>query len=215
MPHWISSAISSALCLRASSVRGLQQIPGSPDGCRPRPAQIQNRWRRRCESNLRSRSATSLNCTNSTPGTSGANGADIFPCAWWPASQRCGHGKNAPAPESATWVLRPVRNSASGIGARQLERAFPGLGAAVGEESAVHAGNLRQALRQSPLILVVEQVRHVNQQLGLLRDRLGERRMRVAQRIHADPAQEVEILRPLSSYRYTPRPLRSRTGWRS
>ena len=51
----------------------------------------------------------------------------------------------------------------AGKGASQLERAFPGLGAAVAEKCFVQTGDLGQPLRQFRLELVEKQIRHVNQ----------------------------------------------------
>ena len=81
----------------------------------------------------------------------------------------------------------------AGKGAGHLERAFPGLGAAVAEESLVQAGDPGQPLRQLGLELVEEQIRHVNQPARLPLQRGLDHGMRVAQRVHPDPAQEIEI----------------------
>ena len=78
--------------------------------------------------------------------------------------------------------------------ARQLERAFPGFGAAVAEKGFIQAGDFGQPLRQLRLIFMEEQIRHVNQPAGLLFQNVLNRGMRMAQRIHSHPAQEVEIL---------------------
>ena len=77
--------------------------------------------------------------------------------------------------------------------ARQLHRGFPRLGAGVRKEHAIHARALRQPQRQLRLPLVKEQIRSMNQRTALARNRLFNRGMPVAQRIHADAAQQVEI----------------------
>ena len=78
-------------------------------------------------------------------------------------------------------------------GPSQLERAFPGLGAAVAEKCLVQTRNLRQSLRQLRLVLVKKQVRYVNQLASLAFQRRLNDRMRVSQGVDADAAQEVEI----------------------
>ena len=83
----------------------------------------------------------------------------------------------------------------SGMRARQFQRAFPRFGAGVGKEDAIHARALRQPQRQFRLSLVIEEVRRVDQRSALVHDGSLNRRMPVAQRIHADAAQQVEILR--------------------
>src|SRR5579859_2350756 len=84
-----------------------------------------------------------------------------------------------------------------GVSARKFQRTFPGFSAAVGKECAVHAGNLCQRCGQAALILVVKEVRSMHQQLRLLRNRLGQRRMRIAQRIHADAAEQIKVFAAL------------------
>ena len=81
----------------------------------------------------------------------------------------------------------------AGMGARQLHCAFPGLGAGVGEKHAIEAGALGEAQRQLGLALVIEEVRGVNERAALVDDGSLDGRVRVAERVHADAAQQVEI----------------------
>ena len=78
-------------------------------------------------------------------------------------------------------------------GAGELERSFPGLGAAVAEESAVKPGNSRQLLRQFRLILVEKKIRNMNQPARLTLDRRLDRRVVVAERIDSDSTQKIQI----------------------
>src|SRR5713101_22857 len=83
-----------------------------------------------------------------------------------------------------------------GVRAGKLQRALPGLSSAIAEESAVEAGDFREPLRQLRLIFVIEQVRSVNQLPCLLFQDFLDSRMRVAQRIHPDAAEEIQITFP-------------------
>ena len=74
--------------------------------------------------------------------------------------------------------------------AHQLERAFDGLGAAVGEERAVQAGLGAQLLGQQPLVLVVVEVGNVNDLRRLLADDLHDAWMRMTQRIDAQTGEQ-------------------------
>ena len=51
----------------------------------------------------------------------------------------------------------------AGVGAGELERGLPGLGAGVAEEDAVHAADLGQAQGELGGVLVVEEVRGVDE----------------------------------------------------
>ena len=88
-------------------------------------------------------------------------------------------------------LLRPT-DGVSG-GAHHFQRAFDGLGAAVGEEGAVHARLRTQLLRQQALILVVVEIGDVDDLRRLVADHLHDAGMRVAKRVHAQPGQEVQI----------------------
>ncbi|SPF39321.1 hypothetical protein SBA1_270036 [Candidatus Sulfotelmatobacter kueseliae] len=90
---------------------------------------------------------------------------------------------------------RPARAMSSQP--RQLDRALDRLRPAVGEEHPRHsrraAGKLAQLFRQPPLILVIVEIRNVQQLRRLLANRLHDPRMRVPQRIHAQSRNKVEI----------------------
>ncbi len=77
---------------------------------------------------------------------------------------------------------------------RQLDGAFHRLGAAVREEGAIEARELAQALGQLSLVFVVIEIRNVNDPGRLLADGLHDARMSMAQRVHSEPGDEVEIL---------------------
>src|SRR6516165_10170316 len=79
------------------------------------------------------------------------------------------------------------------VGARQLESALDRLGSGIGEEGAIEAAHPRQTLGQKPLVGVIVQVRSVNQPGGLLTNHLHDSRMPVAQSVHADAGDEVEV----------------------
>ena len=81
----------------------------------------------------------------------------------------------------------------AGKGASQLERAFPGFGAAVAEERFVQAGDFRQAFRQVRLELVKKQIRDVNQPASLAFQRRLNHGVRVSQRVDPDPAQKIQV----------------------
>ena len=76
---------------------------------------------------------------------------------------------------------------------RQLDRSFDRLGSAVREKRAVQSRERAQLLRQRPLILVVVEIRNVHQLRRLIANRLHDPRMRVPQRIHAQPGNEIQI----------------------
>src|SRR5256885_983731 len=98
------------------------------------------------------------------------------------------HGQYTPL-----W-LRALLDGLLGVSARDLERAFPRFGAAVRQEDAIEPGNARQALGNVRSELVVVQVRRVNQLRGLFRNGLQYRRVAIAQSIHSNSADEIEIL---------------------
>src|SRR5438094_3726552 len=81
----------------------------------------------------------------------------------------------------------------AGISPGQLQRTFPCFGAAVAEKGAVKSRTFREALRQFCLVFVIEEIRSVNQLPCLLLENLLDRWMSVAQRIHADSAEEIQI----------------------
>ena len=77
--------------------------------------------------------------------------------------------------------------------ARGLDRAFHRLGAGIREEHIV--GEARRAEPVGKLLLLghAEQVRHVDRLVRLRGDRLGDLRMRMAERVHRNARGEVEI----------------------
>jgi hypothetical protein len=77
--------------------------------------------------------------------------------------------------------------------ARALDRAFHRLGAGIAEEHVVREARGAQPLGQPLALRDAEQVRYVDELGGLLRERLREPRMRVAERIHGNTGGEVEI----------------------
>ncbi len=79
------------------------------------------------------------------------------------------------------------------VGARDLERRLHRLGAAVGEKHPVHPRQLRQPLRQQPLVGVVEKVGAVDQAPPLPGEHRHDARVAGPQGIHRDPAQKIEV----------------------
>ena len=61
------------------------------------------------------------------------------------------------------------------------------------EEDAVEASALGEPQREFRLALVIVEVRNVDQRAALPGNRLHDRRMVVAERVHADAAQQIEI----------------------
>ena len=74
-----------------------------------------------------------------------------------------------------------------------LQRAFHGLGSGVAEEGALETADLGQALGQRSLVLVVEVVRGVDEQAGLLAEHPQDARVAVAQRVDADAGEQIEV----------------------
>jgi len=77
--------------------------------------------------------------------------------------------------------------------AREFDRRFVRLGARVAEEDFLHAGDIAQWLGQLGLALDRIDVRGVDQFGSLFLNRLHQRRVAMAERIHRDTAQRVEI----------------------
>ena len=96
--------------------------------------------------------------------------------------------------------------------ARQFDRAFDGLGAAVGEKGAIQSGKLAQPLRQSSLIFVVIKIRDVNDFASLFANRLHDPRMRVPQRVHAQARNKIQILFSLEIVKENALPLFKGSG---
>src|SRR6185437_12234821 len=97
-------------------------------------------------------------------------------------------GKDAPL------GFRICRSIRFRVGTSNFQCRFPCFSAAVGEKGPVHAGDLCQGSREFALIFVIKEIAGMDKQLRLLRNGPGNCRVRVAQRIHADAAQEVEVL---------------------
>ena len=76
---------------------------------------------------------------------------------------------------------------------RQFVKPFICLRAAVGEKAFARANALDDFSGQPSLRLGEIQIRDVDQLFGLLDERLGDGRMRVAEAIHGDAAAEVEV----------------------
>src|ERR1039458_622204 len=77
--------------------------------------------------------------------------------------------------------------------AGELEGSFPSLRAAVAKKNAVKPGDSGQQPREFRLILVKEQIGHMNQTASLTFNRLLDRGMIVAERVNSDSAQEKKI----------------------
>ncbi len=91
------------------------------------------------------------------------------------------------------------------VRASKLQRSFPGFGAGVGEEDGDPVRHvLSDAVGQVRLSLVVKkEIRRMNQRAAFVSsDSFFNRRMPVAERVHAEAAEQVEIARsPCSSIR--------------
>jgi hypothetical protein len=79
------------------------------------------------------------------------------------------------------------------VQAGDLDGGFVGLGAAVGEENPVHAGQRAQAVGQTFLLGNAVQVGGVHDGAGLGGDRAGDPGMRVAEAAHGDAGERVQI----------------------
>ena len=75
----------------------------------------------------------------------------------------------------------------AGMRACQLQRGLPRFGAAVTEEDAVHACDLRQLECKRGGAVMVEEVRSMQQCGGLLMDGTRDRRMTVAKCAYTNP----------------------------
>src|SRR5712672_429585 len=73
--------------------------------------------------------------------------------------------------------LELLRADLIAMRSHHLERAFHGLGPAIGEERSLQATDFRQALGQGSLIAVVIKIRGVNQQPGLFGNYLEDARV--------------------------------------
>ena len=83
------------------------------------------------------------------------------------------------------------------VQARELERGLVGLGAGVAEPDApvvARAGQPHEPLGEFECGLGGEVVGHVGERRRLRRDRVDEHRVRMAERVHRDTGEEVEVL---------------------
>jgi hypothetical protein len=87
-----------------------------------------------------------------------------------------------------------LRPQDAGVRARELERCFPGLGAAVAQENTVKARDISQPHRQFRGVLMEEEIGCVQKLPALLGKGIADRRMVVAQRTDADTAEKVEVI---------------------
>ena len=85
------------------------------------------------------------------------------------------------------------RASARLVDARELERAFHGLGAGIAEEHAVGKGCVGETLGKARLRRNLVEVRDVPELPALGLERGNDVRMRVAEAGHADAAAEIQI----------------------
>ena len=79
------------------------------------------------------------------------------------------------------------------VEARELESAFDGFGAAVGEKHAVHAGPLGKLAGQRALKRVVKKVGEMNGTRGFAANDFDDARMRMAEGVDGDAAEKIEI----------------------
>jgi hypothetical protein len=79
------------------------------------------------------------------------------------------------------------------VEARELDRALVRLGAGVGEEDVVHLRERAEALGELLLLRHAEVVGRVDQLGELVLHALGEHGMRVAQPVHGDPGERVQV----------------------
>src|SRR5437764_13264669 len=119
-----------------------------------------------------------------------------------PAMKRIVESKQTPL------RLVPIAVVHAGIRSGELKRAFPCFRSAVAEKSAIKAGDLRKLLRQLCLIFVIEEVRSMNQLRCLMFQDSLNRRVRMAQRIHANSTEEIEIALPFRVPEINPAPAR-------
>ena len=85
------------------------------------------------------------------------------------------------------------------VSARQLERAFHRFRAAVAEKHAVESRPFGELARERRLIRIVKQIRDVRGAARFAADHANHARMRVAQRVHGNSGQKIEIFPPLQN----------------
>ena len=81
----------------------------------------------------------------------------------------------------------------AGIGARQFHRAVGDLGARVGKEDALEPGQRSKLLGERGLIGMVEEIGDVEQRLRLVAQDGENLRMAVAERVHRQPTQKIQV----------------------
>ena len=81
----------------------------------------------------------------------------------------------------------------AGVGASQLQRAFPSLGSTVAEKCAVQARDFGQAFRELCLVFVKEKIGDMNQPARLFFKSGADCRMRMAQRVHTNATQKIQV----------------------
>src|SRR5689334_18424067 len=83
------------------------------------------------------------------------------------------------------------------MGLDHLEGPLARFGPAVGEKSSLQPAYLSDPFGERSLIFVVEEVRRVDQARRVLLCRANDARMIVAERVHADAGNEVQIAFPV------------------
>src|ERR1700693_4472842 len=140
-----------------------------------------------CEATWRTDSM-SLNGTRTKPGTNGSN-----PCCTL----------RLPVAESVASVLPwkalsittiPGLPPPVAVQARELDRRLVGFATRVAEEHAVRAAYRRELVRELFLLGDAVEVGGVNQARALLRDRLSQFRVAVAERVDRDTRERIEVL---------------------
>ena len=120
--------------------------------------------------NLARRSHTSLKRTNSTPGTTGANGSRYFALCVVETDPKVRPWTLLEQPESFVPIAAPSLRPRPAYARASLSAPLPRFSAGVGKEAAVEAGALGQAQRELGLAFVIEEVRRVNERAALARN---------------------------------------------
>src|ERR1041385_449475 len=79
------------------------------------------------------------------------------------------------------------------MGLHHLERTLSGFRAAVGEKSSLQTAHLGDALRKRSLVFVVKKIGSMNQPSRLLLNDADDPRVVLAEGVHADTGDEIEI----------------------
>jgi hypothetical protein len=145
--------------------------------------------------NLARRSATSLKRTNSTPGTTGPNGSRYLALYVVDTEPKvrpwklCSRARNLVPMFAPSLRSRPAWARASFSAPSQAS--VPVLA----KKHAVEAGALGEAQSEFRLALVIVEVRRVDERAALFGDGFFNNRMVIAERVDADAAEQVEVLR--------------------